>query len=78
MKEMDLGLAKPPGSTKQALAIDPRSGYVAICNGCREITVDLGSVRFATRLEGFQALVLLLNRAAANYEIWLESKEPVA
>ncbi len=78
MNEFGPGLECKPGNTKQALAIDPRSGYVAICSGCREITIDLGAVRFATRLEGFQSLVLLLNRAAANYEVWLEEQESAA
>lgn len=69
------GGAFPADSYKQALAIDPQAGLVYIDQRKREFTVDLGGPRFACNLAGFQALVLLVNRAAANYELWLEQQE---
>ncbi len=65
----------PAESSKQALAIDPQAGLVCIDPVSREFTVDLGGPRFACNLAGFQALVLLVNRAAANYELWLAQQE---
>lgn len=57
---------------KQALAIDPSFGTVFICDGCSHIHVTIGELQCRMDLTGFQHLVMLLNRAAANYELWAE------
>ena len=57
---------------KQVLAMDPALGAVFICDRCEHIHFQLGDLHVRTDLEGFQAVVVLLNRAAANYELWAE------
>jgi hypothetical protein len=57
---------------KQLLALDPALGSVVVCNPCRHFQVILGEVCLQMDLAGFQALLVLLSRAAANYELWAE------
>jgi hypothetical protein len=63
---------------KQALAIDPSFGTVFICDRCRYIHLTIGEMQVRTDLAGFQSLVMLLNRAAANYELWAECNGSLA
>ncbi len=58
---------------KEALAIDPALGSIYICSHCTNIHMDLHGVHFRTDLEGFQALTVLIQRAAANFELWAEA-----
>ena len=63
---------------KQALAIDPSFGTVFVCDRCRHIHMTIGEIHIRMDLAGFQTLVLLLNRAAANYELWAERNGSLA
>ncbi len=66
------------GRRKQLLAMDPSLGTVYVCDHCQHLHIDLGDAHFKTCLPGFQALVVLLNRAAANYELWAERNGSLA
>lgn len=67
-----------PSTEKEArgylLAADPALGAVFVCDHCKLVHIDLGDVHFKTCLEGFQALVVMFSRAAANYEMWTEAQ----
>jgi len=63
---------------KQALAIDPSFGTVFVCDRCRHIHLTIGELHARMDLAGFQSLVMLLNRAAANYELWAEREGDLA
>jgi len=72
--------APRPGAPhdKDVLAIDPALGTVFTCNRCSHIHLQLGELHVRTDLDGFQNLVVLLNRAAANYELWAERQRSAA
>jgi hypothetical protein len=55
---------------KEALAIDPSLGAVFLCHACRQIHLQFGDLHARVDTNGFHALVVLLNRAAANFELW--------
>lgn len=59
---------------KRVLAIEPTLGSAYLCGHCSRFHLELGEARLTTDLEGFQALVVLLNRAAANFELWAEAE----
>ncbi len=63
---------------KQVLAIEPALGAVFACNGCEHIHLCFGDVHVRTDIAGFQSLVILLNRAAANFEIWAHNQRSAA
>jgi hypothetical protein len=63
---------------KRVLAIEPALGTVFACNKCEHIHLCLGDVHLRTDLAGFQSLVILLNRAAANFEIWAHHQRSAA
>ncbi len=63
---------------KDVLAIDPAFGAVFTCNRCSHIHLQLGELHVRTDLDGFQSLVALLNRAAANFELWAERQRSAA
>jgi len=63
---------------KQVLAIDPALGTVFACNECEHIHLCVGDVHVRTDLAGFQSLVVLLNRAAANFEVWADGQRSAA
>jgi hypothetical protein len=63
---------------KRVLAIEPALGAVFICNKCEHIHLCLGDGHIRTDLAGFQSLVILLNRAAANFEIWAHHQRSAA
>lgn len=65
---------QPQPAHKQLLALDPSLGTVYICERCQHLHIDLGKLHFKTDLEGFQSLLVLLSRAAANYELWGEQQ----
>jgi hypothetical protein len=77
---MELPFADTYGSShnKQVLAIDPTLGAVFTCNRCPSIHLQLGDLLIRTDLAGFQSLLVLLNRAAANFELWAESQRSAA
>lgn len=70
--------AVPASRHKQALAIDPSFGTVFICDGCNHIHITIGELQCRMDLTGFQHLLILLNRAAANYELWAERNGSLA
>jgi hypothetical protein len=51
---------------------------VFACNGCEHIHLCFGDVHVRTDIAGFQSLVILLNRAAANFEIWAHNQRSAA
>lgn len=57
---------------KHALAIDPALGTVFVCGACRHIHLQIEAFHVRFDLDCFQSLVVLLNRAAANFELWAE------
>jgi len=65
-------------SDMQALAFEPSVGAVFFCNRCEHLHLQLGDLHVRTHLDGFQALVVLLNRAAANFELWAEDRRSAA
>jgi hypothetical protein len=62
------------GEAKRLLAVEAALGHVYACNRCGDIHVRLNSLDFRMEFDVFQALVLMLNRAAANCELWLETR----
>lgn len=62
----------------QALATEPSVGAAFFCNRCQHIHLQLGDLHVRTHLDGFLALVVLLNRAAANFERWAEDRRSAA
>lgn len=72
--EFPHGIAATHGGlrAKQVLAIDPGLGTVFACNRCERIHLQLGDLHIGTDVPGFHSLVVLLNRAAANFELWAE------
>lgn len=63
---------------KQVLAIEPEFGVAFICGRCDHIHMQLGELHMRTDLAGFQHMVVLLNRAAANFELWTERQRSAA
>lgn len=63
---------------KWVLAIEPSLGTVFVCSECEFIHLCLGDVHIRADLADFQSLVILLNRAAANFEIWLRYQRSAA
>jgi hypothetical protein len=57
---------------KQVLAIEPGLGSVFVCGKCQHIHLSLGGAVLKTDVEGFHSLVVLLQRAASNFELWAE------
>lgn len=72
------GFPKQPATGKQVLAIDPAFGAIFACNRCEHIHLQVGELHVRTDLNGFQRLVVLLNRAAANFELWAEQQRSAA
>lgn len=71
--------AQPAGRPhKQALAIDPSLGIIFLCDRCEHVHVNVGDLHVRTDVDGFHALVVLLNRAAANFELWAETRRRAA
>lgn len=66
-------LVRQPTDRKMPLAIDPNLGSVFVCGACNHIHLALGPIQLKTDIAGFQALVVLLERAAANFELWAET-----
>ncbi|MCC6539731.1 MAG: hypothetical protein IT162_19440 [Bryobacterales bacterium] len=63
---------------KRVLAIDPALGTVFICNGCARVHLQVGDLHLGTDVAGFHSLVVLLTRAAANFELWAEHQGSAA
>ncbi len=63
---------------KHLLAIDSSFGSVYVCNQCNRVHLGLGETHLMTDIEGFQSLVVLLQRAAANFELWAEDARSAA
>lgn len=59
---------------KQALAIDPALGSVYVCTACGDIHLQFTNLHVRVDVSGFHDLVVLLNRAAANFELWAEHR----
>ncbi|MCS7024991.1 MAG: hypothetical protein NZV14_09320 [Bryobacteraceae bacterium] len=59
--------------TKFVLAQDTRTGCVYRCQSCGQIHIDLGLVHVKTDEAGFQAVLALLETAAARLELWREA-----
>lgn len=66
----------PMGSqrSRDLLAIEPELGSIFACNRCERIHMQLGDLHLGMTMAGFQSLVVLLNRAAANFELWAEMR----
>jgi hypothetical protein len=66
---------QPPivaANKKRLLALDPELGSVHVCGACNHIHVNLAGTHLRMNLEAFQAVVILIERAAANFELWAE------
>lgn len=68
----DPGSPRNDDPRKHLLALDPALGTVYQCGHCEHIHFAIGDLHFKTDLAGFQRLLVLFNRAAANFELWAE------
>lgn len=65
------GLEYPAGK-KWVLALQPDCGSVFRCGSREQIHIQLGDAHVETDALGFQSIVNMMLRAAANFEVMLQ------